>query len=86
MKAGSGEHSNSEGFWRVRWEEERKRHEETRKKFSKQLHGAKAVVGKKNAMLLRAGAVLEARTLRQLESSAFEAWISWMSDERKATA
>jgi hypothetical protein len=76
-------HTSSDSFWRARCEEEKRRYEETRKKYSKQLQGAKAIVAKKDRMLLQAGGVLESRALRKFKSATIEAWNSWMSEERR---
>mmetsp|Transcript_103477 Transcript_103477/g.194679 ORF Transcript_103477/g.194679 Transcript_103477/m.194679 type:complete len:958 (-) Transcript_103477:33-2906(-) len=74
---------HGDGFWRSRWEEERQRHEEMRKKYSKDLQLAKKHTNRRSGMLMQMGTLLEACWIRSWKNSAFDAWSWWVSEEQR---
>jgi len=68
--------------WRARWEDERQKHDDNRKKYSKQLQAAKAAAAQCGQMLLAMGVLLERHTLRWCKTAALITWRYWATGEK----
>lgn len=79
----AGRPTSSDDFWKMKWNEERRRLEEQRARYQREMQARRLDARRHCSRLERVGIFVEERVLRCWEAACFSLWCLWLVDEKR---